>query len=119
MNDFGGIATWEMIYNNIEKYYSDAKKMKDWKEGIRGVLYRDMGKGKDYFKKIDGGTFALKDYDENKLYIKNFKYKKTDKEIITKTRIGQGVYREKLLKKLKKCPITRIDEEKNFSSKPY
>ena len=30
MEDSGGSVTWEMIYNNIEKYYPAAKASKEW-----------------------------------------------------------------------------------------
>jgi len=63
LEDFNGIATWEQIYNNIEKYYPAAKISKAWQEGIRGVLYREIKK-KKHFKKIGLGIFALKDYKE-------------------------------------------------------
>lgn len=63
LEDFNGVATWEEIYNNIEKYYPNAKASVAWKEGIRGVLYREIKKGK-YFKKIGLGIFALIDYKE-------------------------------------------------------
>ena len=87
MKKFNGIATWGMIYNNIEKYYPDIKKSKEWEAGIRGVLYREIKKSKN-FKKIEEGIFSLKDYEESNSYIKKLKYKKTDKEIISKIRIG-------------------------------
>lgn len=63
LEDFKGVATWEQIYSNIEKYYPAAKVSRAWQEGIRGVLYREIKKGQ-YFKKIGLGIFALKDYKE-------------------------------------------------------
>lgn len=63
LEDFNGVATWKQIYSNIEKYYPTAKASRAWKEGIRGVLYREIRRGK-YFKKIGLGIFALKDYKE-------------------------------------------------------
>ena len=110
IENFGGIANWQVIYNNIEKYYPEAKKSQHWKSGVRGVLYRGL-KDNKYFKKIKEGAFVLKEYNENKLYIKDFKYKKTDKDIISKIRIGQGRFRKILLKTFKKFPITEIDEK--------
>ncbi len=47
--------------------YPDAKKSKEWKAGIRGVLYRDIAKT---FKKIDDGLFSLLNFQEEE-YIKN------------------------------------------------
>lgn len=39
MEDNGGTASLEIIYDNICKYYPNAKDSKDWEAGIRGVLY--------------------------------------------------------------------------------
>jgi len=63
LEDFNGIATWEQIYSNIEKYYPAAKVSVAWREGIRGVLYREINKGKN-FKRVGLGIYALKDYKE-------------------------------------------------------
>jgi hypothetical protein len=63
LEEFNGVATWEQIYNNIEKYYPSAKVSISWKEGIRGVLYREIKKGKN-FKRIGLGIYALRDYEE-------------------------------------------------------
>jgi len=63
MQDNGGTATWDIIYDNIEKYYPSAKTSREWKAGIRGVLYREL-KSKRNFKKIGLGIFALADYEE-------------------------------------------------------
>ena len=51
MQDNGGTATWDIIYDNIEKYYPSAKASREWKAGIRGVLYREL-KAQRNFKKI-------------------------------------------------------------------
>ena len=104
----GGIATWEIIYNEIEKYYPEAKKSKEWSAGIRGVLYREIKNNKN-FKKIDEGTFSLLDYDESKLILAPEDLI-TSKDIITAIRIGQSQFRKKLISNLKKCPITGIDD---------
>ena len=63
MLDNGGTASWSIIYDNITKYYPNAKSSSDWKEGLRGVLYREM-KNNNRFKKIGLGIFALGDYKE-------------------------------------------------------
>lgn len=64
MEDNGGSATWEMIYKNIEKYYPTAKRSREWQAGLRGVLYRELGK---HFKKIGLGIYALIDFKEDKI----------------------------------------------------
>lgn len=63
MLENGGTASWSIIYDNITKYYPNAKSPSDWKEGLRGVLYREM-KNNNRFKKIGLGIFALGDYKE-------------------------------------------------------
>lgn len=63
LEEFNGVATWEQIYNNIEKYYPPAKASKAWKEGIRGVLYREIKNNRN-FKRIGLGIYALKEYKE-------------------------------------------------------
>ncbi len=65
LEDNKGIASWKMIYNNIDKYYPTAKKSSEWKAGIRGVLYREIRNNKS-FKKIGLGLFALREYEAEK-----------------------------------------------------
>ena len=48
LEDNGGIATWEIIYNEIEKYYPEAKVSTEWQAGIRGVLYREIQKHQNF-----------------------------------------------------------------------
>jgi hypothetical protein len=110
LEDNGGIATWEIIYNEIEKYYPSAKVSKEWTAGIRGVLYREIKNLKN-FKKIDDGTFALVDYDENKLVLSPQDLI-TTKDVITAIRVGQDKFRKTLILSLKKCPITGIDDSR-------
>ena len=47
LEEFGGKATWQQIYDNIEKYYPAVRASKVWREGIRGVLYREIKKGRN------------------------------------------------------------------------
>ncbi|RLC43686.1 MAG: hypothetical protein DRH44_04455 [Candidatus Coatesbacteria bacterium] len=63
LKEFGGVATLDQIYENIEKYYPSAKASKYWKAGIRGVVNREIGKEKN-FKRIGLGIYALKEYEE-------------------------------------------------------
>jgi hypothetical protein len=61
----GGQANWQKIYQKIAIYYPDVKHAHGKalteiaKAGIRGVLYRDCDKGRNIFTKIGDGTFAL------------------------------------------------------------
>ena len=58
------------IYANITKYYPAAKASRAWEAGLRGVLYRELHKGK-LFKKIGLSIYALSDYIEEKPDLKN------------------------------------------------
>jgi len=66
LSDNGGSATWKEIYNNIERYYPNAKHSKDWDAGLRGVLYREIKQNKN-FKMIGLGICALIDYKEESI----------------------------------------------------
>lgn len=112
--DNGWIATWEIIYNEIEKYYPKIKNPKDWQAALRGTLYREIYKN-EHFKKIDEWIFALVEYDEMKLWLNDgngITEKNTSKEIITTIRLWQAEFRKKLLLSLKKCPITWINDSR-------
>jgi hypothetical protein len=65
MEDNNGVASWGIIYSNIEKYYPSAKSSVEWEAGIRGVLYREIRENRN-FKKIGLSVFALNDYVEEK-----------------------------------------------------
>ncbi|MBR1626866.1 MAG: hypothetical protein IJ681_06950 [Bacteroidales bacterium] len=66
LQENGGSANWQVIYDNIEKYYPNAKKSKDWEAGLRGVLYREIRQNTKRFKKIGLSIYALYDYNEEK-----------------------------------------------------
>lgn len=65
LEDLNGVATWDQIYDNIEKYYPAARSSVAWREGIRGVLYREIKNSRN-FKRIGLGVYALLDYEEEK-----------------------------------------------------
>ncbi|MFA5796388.1 MAG: HNH endonuclease [Candidatus Shapirobacteria bacterium] len=64
LEDNNGIATWKIIYDEIEKYYPTAKESIEWSAGIRGVVYREIKNNRN-FKKIDESTYSLIDYTEH------------------------------------------------------
>lgn len=115
MNKYWGIATRELIYNEIEQYYPDAKKAKDRKAWLRWVLYRDLWKR---FKRVSDWTFAVIDFDKRLLLDEDDKWnyetsdQVTEKDIITSIRIGQSKFRKILLKKLHSCPFTWVNDPK-------
>jgi hypothetical protein len=65
LTENGGKATWREIYENIERFYNEAKASSEWQAGIRGVVYREIRNGLT-FKKIGSGTFALSGCNEKK-----------------------------------------------------
>jgi hypothetical protein len=65
LEDNNGIANWNIIYSQIEKYYPNIKSSNQWEAGIRGVLYRAINENK-IFKQIGIGLFALQDFKEEK-----------------------------------------------------
>jgi len=60
MADYNGVVNWQIIYNEIEKYYPAAKQSSHWQAGLRGVLYREEKNGT--IKRIEEGVFALTDF---------------------------------------------------------
>ena len=68
LEDNGGTANWQIIYDNICKYYPSAKDSVKWQEGIRGVLYREIRKSENSrVKKIGLSIYALSDYKEENI----------------------------------------------------
>lgn len=109
--DNNGIANWKIIYNETEKYCATVKSSEKWQEGIRGVLYRDIGQGG--IVKVDTGIFALNEhYKQKALFPVEDDEILTDKELIVKVRTMQGFFRNNLLKTLHICPVTLISDER-------
>lgn len=112
MWDNWGIANWKILYNELDKYYPNIKKSKEWEAWVRWVLYREIKNWKN-FKKIEDWIFALIDYDENNLLLEDDnKNIITERKSFIKTRIKQDELRKKVLKDLKFCPFTEINDKK-------
>lgn len=109
MNDYNGVATLQLLYAEIERYYPNAKRSKEWQAGLRGVLYRDLGKT---FKKIDEATYALLDFNILNLLPENERTGVTEKEVMVKVRTLQYKFRNDLIKELKSCPITGVRDKR-------
>lgn len=65
LKDNGGVASWQYIYDNIERYYPAAKSSIEWEAGMRGVLYREIKNNRN-FKRVGFGVYALHEYQEEK-----------------------------------------------------
>ena len=65
MEDNNGVASLQMLYNNIGKYrdYSYYKNKSDWQAALRGHLYREIKNNRN-FKRIGLAIYALQDYKE-------------------------------------------------------
>lgn len=117
--DNGGYAPLKYIYENIEKYRKKTGLTPD--NTIQERVQRD-----NRFTRIAKGVYALTDFVNNlensddkyieltdsEVVIKNIKRTETEKIISQKIRIGQNDFRQALLKSLKKCPITNLDEKR-------
>ncbi|MBP3708980.1 MAG: hypothetical protein J6I73_01015 [Treponema sp.] len=124
MEDNGGSASLNVIYENICKYYPNAKNSNRWDAGIRGVLYRELKDGK-LFKKIGLSIYALADYKEEaqpdlKDYVRMHSYIEgicvelgNFNNYNTYTADPSAIYRDKL--KLK--DFTTVSELPEFSYK--
>lgn len=63
----GGSATWDDIYTKTEIFYPDIKSSREWKAGIRGVLYRELRNNKSFERNIDG-SFSSINNEHNNIY---------------------------------------------------
>jgi hypothetical protein len=61
-----GVATWKIIYDEIETYYPGIKKSNEWEAGIRGVLYREIKNNRN-FKRVGLSMYALLDFQAEKV----------------------------------------------------
>ena len=58
MQENGGTATLQEIYKYAGLYYPNVDRAKDWKAGLRGVLYREIRNNRT-FKKVYTATYGL------------------------------------------------------------
>ena len=112
MLDYWGVANWKILYSELEKYYPEIKKSKEWQSWVRWVLYREINNWR-CFKKIDEWIFALLDYNENNLLLDEGNIDIiTEGKSFIKTRIKQDELRNNIIKDLKFCPFTEINDKK-------
>ena len=119
MMDNGGFASLQFIYKNIEKYRDKTGLTPD--NTIQEKVQRD-----DRFTRIGFGVYALTNFIakvekdnlgsfsfEKNAEIKFEANKPTEKNVISKARIGQDKFKQALIKEVGKiCPITQIDNSK-------
>lgn len=120
MLDNGGFATLKHIDSNLEKYRRRTGKT-PYDTIVGEVQMRDIftriGKGiwglTNFIERIeqtDLGFFTVQK--DNIIFKKKKEIKITEKIVKQKIRVGQNTFRNDLLKSLKECPITQIDEKK-------
>lgn len=61
-----GIATWQIIYDDFEKYYPNLKTALEWKAGLRRAFYQEEKNNRN-FKRIGLGMLALLEFKEDKV----------------------------------------------------
>ncbi|PIQ11238.1 MAG: hypothetical protein COW71_01115 [Ignavibacteriales bacterium CG18_big_fil_WC_8_21_14_2_50_31_20] len=121
--DNGGYAPLKYIYENIWKYRPKTGLTPD--NSIQERVQRD-----NRFTRIAKGVYALTEFinkienNDNQfieltddllddvVVIKKIERTKTEKMVSQKIRVGQNDFRQALLKSLKKCPITNLDEKR-------
>ncbi len=119
MLENGGFAPLKLIYKNIKKYRAKTGKTPD--NSIQERVQRDnrftrIGNGlwglTEFVKTIeddDLGYFIIKK--DNSIIFK--KHNETEKEVLSKARIGQEKFKRELIKDVGEiCPITQIDNSK-------
>lgn len=126
MRDNGNFAPLKYIYDNIENYREKTGKTPD--NSIQERVQRDSR-----FTRIGKGVYALTSFVEKMekenlgfftvngkneiIFEKNIEsvtkvFKTTEKVTQQKVRLGQSYFRNNLLKEMKKCPITGIDDNR-------
>lgn len=126
MRDNGNFAPLKYIYDNFEKYRTKTGKTPD--NTIQERVQRDsrftrIGKGiyalTDFLEKVekeDLGFFSVNDKEDitfqKNVEIKTKVFETTEKIVHQKIRQGQSYFRENLLKEMKRCPITGIDDKR-------
>lgn len=117
--DNGGYAPLKYIYENIEKYRIKTGLTPD--NTIQERVQRDnrftrIAKGvyalTDFINKLENSDDKYIEFVDNEVIIKNIKRYETEKIVSQKIRVGQNDFRQALLKSLKKCPITNLDEKR-------
>lgn len=115
----GGYAPLKLIYENIDKYRKKTGLTPD--NTIQERVQRDnrftrIAKGvyalADFVYKIENSDDKYIEFTDSKVAIKSIERTETEKVASQKIRLGQNDFRQALLKNLKRCPITKLDEKR-------
>lgn len=117
--DNDGYASLKYIYENLEKYRRKTGETPD--KTIQAIVQRDnrftrIAKGvyalTDFVNKLENSDDKYIEFNDGEAVIKNIARGETEKIVSQKIRVGQNDFRQALLKSLKKCPITQLDEKR-------
>ena len=133
LNKLNGMGSLNEIYDVIEKEgrLSYIFSNPNWKDNVRATIQRHCIQTKSYrgsedlFRSVYGlgeGYWKLKDFDSSEYdnpiidrqlkMIANLDISNTEKEMIIKSRIGQGIFRDRIIQKYEHCIITGINDNR-------
>lgn len=117
--DNGGYAPLKHIYDNIEKYRKKTGLTPDntIQERVqRDIRFTRIAKGvyalTNFVNKIENSADKYIELTDNKVVMKNIERAETEKIVNQKIRVGQNDFRQALIKSLKRCPISHLDEKR-------
>lgn len=133
LKKLNGMGSLNEIYDAIEEegklnyIYSNI----NWKDNVRATIQRHCSQTKSYngsedlFCSVYGlgeGYWKLKNCESSEVdnpiinrqlsIIRDLDITTTEKEMLIKSRIGQGVFRDRIIKKYQHCVITGIDDSR-------
>lgn len=135
LKELGGAGSLNEINNNIEacNQLASVKTNSNWKRNVSAVLQRHCSATKSYVSAVDvffpvyglgEGYWGLRDFKESLIksevnpidkrviasIYSNVVLDTTEKESIILSRRGQGIFRERIIARFKKCIITNIND---------
>ena len=133
LNKLNGMGSLNEIYDVIEKEgrLSYIFSNPNWKDNVRATIQRHCIQTKSYrgsedlFRSVYGlgeGYWKFKNFDSSEYdnpiidrqlkIIANLDISNTEKEMIIKSRIGQGIFRDRIIQKYGHCIITGINDNR-------
>lgn len=133
LNKLNGMGSLNEIYDVIEKEgrLSYIFSNPNWKDNVRATIQRHCIQTKSYrgsedlFRSVYGfgeGYWKFKNFDSSEYdnpiidrqlkMIANLDISNTEKEMIIKSRIGQGIFRDRIIQKYEHCIITGINDNR-------
>ena len=112
LNKLNGMGSLNEIYDVIEKEgrLSYIFSNPNWKDNVRATI--QLGEGYWKFKNFDSSEYDNPIIDRQLKIIANLDISNTEKEMIIKSRIGQGIFRDRIIQKYGHCIITGINDNR-------